>query len=103
MSEIRIITTEEQPTAVVRERVRIDALSAFFERAFTATMQALGEQGARPAGPPFAYYHGQPTDAVDVSAGFPVTEPIKRRTMCRLVPCRQGAPWKLCTSVPTRP
>lgn len=76
MTEIKIITTQEQPTAVVRERVPLDQLSAFFQRAFTATMQALVERGAQPAGPPFGCYHGRPGETIDVSAGFPVSEPI---------------------------
>ena len=32
----------------------------------------MPEAGGRVSGPPFGWYHGVPTDVVDVSAGFPV-------------------------------
>lgn len=62
----------EQPVAVVRERVPMNALTGFFGRAFGAVMAAVQMQGASPAGPPFARYHGMPGETVDVEAGFPV-------------------------------
>lgn len=62
----------EQPVAVVRERVPMDSLTGFFDRAFGAVMAAVQTQGARPAGPPFALYHGMPGASVDVEAGFPI-------------------------------
>lgn len=66
------IHTAEQPVAVVREVVPMDALTGFFGRAFGAVMAAVQMQGASPAGPPFALYHGMPGETVDVEAGFPV-------------------------------
>jgi effector-binding domain-containing protein len=48
-------------------------LSDFFGRAFGAVMAAAQAQHASPTGPPFALYHGMPTDTVDVEAGFPIT------------------------------
>ena len=68
-----MIKTSEQPTAVVRERVPMANLTEFFGRAFGAVMAAAQAQHASPTGPPFALYHGMPTDTVDVEAGFPVT------------------------------
>ncbi|MFP5313703.1 MAG: GyrI-like domain-containing protein [Actinomycetes bacterium] len=62
----------QQPVAVIRERVPMDSLTGFFDRAFGAVMAALQMQGARPSGPPFALYHGMPGETVDVEAGFPV-------------------------------
>ena len=70
--EPRRIHLAGQPVAVVRENVRMDALPAFFDRAFGAVMAALQAQGAGPAGPPFALYRGMPTETVDVEAGFPI-------------------------------
>ncbi|MDR6636905.1 GyrI-like domain-containing protein [Paenarthrobacter nitroguajacolicus] len=69
----RRIHTPEQPTAVVRERVPMKELTDFFGRAFGTVMAAAQAQNASPAGPPFALYHGMPTDTVDVEAGFPIT------------------------------
>lgn len=68
----RKIHVSEQPVAVVRERVPMDSLTGFFDRAFGAVMAAVQMQGAAPAGPPFALYHGMPGETVDVEAGFPV-------------------------------
>lgn len=68
-----LIRTADQPTAVVRERVPMANLTDFFGRAFEAVMAATQAQNASSIGPPFAMYHGMPTDTVDVEAGFPVT------------------------------
>ena len=68
----RKVHLAEQPVAVVRERVPMDALTDFFGRAFGAVMAATQAQGATPAGPPFALYRGMPSDTVDVEAGFPI-------------------------------
>ena len=69
----QLTKTPEQYTAVVRERVAMTDLSDFFARAFGAVMAAAQAQHTTPTGPPFALYHGMPTDTVDVEAGFPVT------------------------------
>lgn len=77
MTEIQIVEHAAQPTAVVREHVDMHALSDFFGRAFTDVMATVQAQGVEAAGPPFALYHGKPTDAgVDVEAGVPVPAPI---------------------------
>lgn len=68
-----LIRTTTQPTAVVRERVPMANLTEFFGRTFGAVMTAAQAQNASLTGPPFAMYHGMPTDTVDVEAGFPVT------------------------------
>ena len=68
----RKIHITEQPVAVLRERVPMATLTDFFSRAFSAVMAAARKQGAFPAGPPFARYHGMPSDTVDVEAGFPI-------------------------------
>ncbi|MGX5717144.1 GyrI-like domain-containing protein [Arthrobacter sp. MAHUQ-56] len=70
--EPRRIHLTGQPVAVMREKVPMDSLPGFFDRAFGAVMAALQTQGAGPSGPPFALYRGMPTDTVDVEAGFPV-------------------------------
>lgn len=66
------VHTVEQPTAVVREKVPVQALTEFFGRAFGAVMAAAKEQNVQLSGPPFALYRGMPTATVDVEAGFPV-------------------------------
>ena len=67
---------QEQPTAVVRETVPMNALRDFFGRAFGAVTDAVQQQHVQLAGPPFALYRGMPTDVVDVEAGFPLAAPF---------------------------
>ena len=72
MSDCSLIDRSAQPTAVVRATVRLADLPAFFGRALGSVWQALEAQGLTPAGKPFAYYLGMPTETVEVEAGFPV-------------------------------
>ena len=74
--EIKAAQLTEQPTAVVRETVPLNALRGFFDRAFGAIRGVAEEQHAQLAGPPFALYHGRPTDVVDVEVGFPLAAPV---------------------------
>ncbi|MGY3556491.1 GyrI-like domain-containing protein [Williamsia sp. R60] len=76
MTSIRLVDNAVQQTAGIREQVPISELSEFFARAFGSTMAALQAQGVDTAGPPFGKYFGQPSDVVDVEAGFPVATPI---------------------------
>lgn len=76
MTEIRIVDNVEQPTAVLRERVAMSGLSEFFGRAYSTVAAAMGEQGVQVVGPPFALYHGMPTDTIDVEAGFPAASVV---------------------------
>jgi len=76
MTEIRMTEHQAQLTAVVRERVPVKDLPQFFARALHQALEAMQSQGHHPVGPPFSLYHGMPTDAVDVEAGFPVDGPI---------------------------
>jgi len=52
------------------------AFQEFFGRAFGAAAADLGRQGSAPAGPPVALYSGPPAASVDVTAGFPVGQPV---------------------------
>lgn len=69
----RMINCFPQPTAVLRERVPMNALTEFFGRAFATVMAAAGAQNLQLTGPPFALYRGTPTQTVDVEAGFPIS------------------------------
>jgi effector-binding domain-containing protein len=74
--DVKIVELPEQPTAVIREQVAMNALPEFFGRAFAEVSTALEAQSMQPAGPPFALYRGMPTETVDVEAGFPVSATI---------------------------
>lgn len=74
----------------VHEVVPMNALTDYFGRAFTISAAELGKQGAFPAGPAIALYHGKPTDTVDVTAGFPVTQPVTSTPAAVVVPLPGG-------------
>ena len=79
MAEIHdpeVVTLEPQPVALLRETVRMDALTDFFDRAFHAVARTAGAQGMAPAGPPLGVYFGMPGETVDVGAGFPTHIPV---------------------------
>ncbi|WP_426595164.1 GyrI-like domain-containing protein [Cellulomonas sp. McL0617] len=67
------ITVEDQPTALVavlRERVAMDALPEFYDRAYRAVAEEVGAAGLTITGPAFGWYRDMPTDSVDLAAGF---------------------------------
>ena len=74
--EIKSAQLHEQPTAVLRETVPLSGLREFFDRAYGAVLGAVKQQHVQLSGPPFALYHGMPTDVVDVEAGFPLAAPL---------------------------
>ncbi|HEX5332679.1 MAG TPA: GyrI-like domain-containing protein [Cellulomonas sp.] len=69
---------ERDPQTIlgVREVVPMTRFQEFFGRAFGVAAADLGRQGAAPAGPPVALYRGPVTTTVDVTAGFPVGQPV---------------------------
>lgn len=75
---MRIDRGERAPQVVIglHEVVPMQSLSEFFGRAFAQVAEALGRLGVAPAGPPVAYYSGMPEGAIDVTAGFPVAQPV---------------------------
>jgi effector-binding domain-containing protein len=72
MADIRIVEEPTCTTAVIRASVPMAELTSFFDRAFGTVAAAVGEQGLRIVGPPFARYFGPPGERVELEAGFPV-------------------------------
>ena len=69
------ITVEDQPAtlvAVLRERVAMDALPAFYDRAYNLVAREVAAAGFDVTGPAFGWYRDMPTDSVDLAAGFEV-------------------------------
>ena len=69
------ITVEDQPrafVAVLRERVAMDALAAFYDRAYGVVFREVAAAGLTVTGPAFGWYRDMPTDSVDLAAGFEV-------------------------------
>lgn len=72
MVDVELVEVPSEVVARVRARVPLQDMTTFFGAAFEQVMSALPDAGGRVSGPPFGWYHGMPTDTVDVSAGFPV-------------------------------
>ena len=70
--DAEVTQVESQLVAVVRKVVRMDELAGFFGGSFGAVLSAVESGGGSVVGPPTAWYHGRPSETVDVSAGFPV-------------------------------
>jgi effector-binding domain-containing protein len=71
--DVEIIEVPTQLVAVERKTIPMSGFPEFFERAFGELMAAVSAATGTVVGPPFGWYHGMPTDTVDVSAGFPVS------------------------------
>lgn len=72
MVDVELVEVPSEIVARVRARVPVQDMTTFFGAAFEQVMRAVPEAGGTVSGPPFGWYHSMPTDAVDVSAGFPV-------------------------------
>ena len=77
MVDVELVDVPSETVARVRHRVPVGELSEFFGTAFEQVMRAVPEAGGTVSGPPFGWYHGMPTDTVDVSAGFPVAGDLR--------------------------
>lgn len=75
--EPRVVTVEPVELAVRREVVALDAMAAFYDRAFSAVAEAVARQGRHVVGPAYGLTFSAPTDTVDVAAGFPVDAPVQ--------------------------
>lgn len=62
-----------QPTLSIRTRTRVQDLAQLFGKGYGAIAQYLGELQEAPAGPPFAIYHNEDMQKLDVELGFPVS------------------------------
>ena len=70
------IELEPRTFVGLHDVVPMTELTDFFGRAYTVTGAEIEKQGVEQAGPPIAMYHGIPTDTIDITAGFPVNQPI---------------------------
>ena len=72
MVDVEVLDVPPVTVARVRRRIPLDGMQEFFGNAFEEVARAVPAAGGRISGPPFGWYHGMPTEVVDVSAGFPV-------------------------------
>lgn len=72
---VDVIEMEQQPTAVIRGTMPVEAITGFLGGVFTEVVQTLTAQGLSPAGPPFGCYV-MTAGGVDVEAGFPCSDPV---------------------------
>jgi effector-binding domain-containing protein len=68
-----------QPTLAIRTRTSVQQLGQALGEAYGAIAQYLGELGEAPAGPPFAAYHNEDMEDLDVEIGFPVARELPGR------------------------
>lgn len=68
-----------QPTLVIRTRASVQELGQVLGQAYGAIAQYLGELGEEPGGPPFAAYHNEDMQDLDVEIGFPVARQLPGR------------------------
>ncbi len=76
--DVRTKEVPQQQIISVRTRTRLADLGAEAGRAFGELFAHLGRAGAAPAGPPFALYHGAPSEDEHVEVEFcvPVSRPM---------------------------
>jgi len=77
MEEYRVITTAEQPSAAIRERVRHEDIAPTIGRAYGELGEFIARRGLRVVGPPFVYYHSWAGEDTDLECGFPLKEPFE--------------------------
>jgi effector-binding domain-containing protein len=70
--ETELVDIEPQLVVMERRVIKMDEMPSFFDRVFPEIVGAVEQAGGTLVGPPFGWYHGRPTDSVDVAAGFPV-------------------------------
>lgn len=73
MTAFEIVDVPTETVATVRRVVPVAEIKEFFDSAYGTVAEAVGAAGGRVSGPPFGWYHGMPTDTIDVAAGFPVS------------------------------
>lgn len=74
--EIQTRELDEHPTAVCTGEVSVPEMGPWLSDAFGTVAQVLGQQGAGPAGPPFACFHAVADGVFAVEAGFPASRPV---------------------------
>lgn len=74
---------KEKQTAAIRTTVNVKDLHAVMGKSYDEVFGCMKEQGANPAGPPFAVYHNMDMEHLDVEIGFPVDRPIKEKGKVR--------------------
>ncbi len=71
-SSIEMIDQNEQPTAAIRVRTKVELLPGLIGESYAKIGAYLGELGELPANTPFVAYHNMDMADLDVEIGFPV-------------------------------
>lgn len=77
MTEFALEDVPDERVATIRRVVAVSELPAFFKDTYAEVAEMVPRMGGRISGPPFALYHGMPSDTVDVTAGFPVVGDVR--------------------------
>ncbi|QGG93987.1 GyrI-like domain-containing protein [Actinomarinicola tropica] len=70
--DIGVQQEETRSVAFVRRTVRMDEIRGLFDEAFGKLPGLIADAGGTITAAPFGWYHGMPSDVIDVSVGFPV-------------------------------
>lgn len=76
LQDPQITTHDAQTTAVVRGRITMDAMAAFYDSSFGQVAEVLAAQGVTPTGGAFGYYLSVPTNQVELEVGFTTATPV---------------------------
>lgn len=72
MPDFEIVEVPTDTVASLRRVVPVAEIKDFFDSAYRQVAEAVTAAGGEVSMPPFGWYHGMPTDTIDVTAGFPV-------------------------------
>src|SRR5919112_5602133 len=73
-TDVKLQHRQRQPVLSVRATVPMAELTAAQGQALRALWDQLGQQGVRPAGPPYVRYHTFGDAETDVEVGVPVAD-----------------------------
>ena len=73
---IKLTQQPAQPTVVIHAQAAVKDLPRLMGEAYQKIMQYLGELGEHPTGMPFAAYHNEDMEHLELEIGFPVSKPL---------------------------
>lgn len=76
VTDITVETLPPRPVAVMRSIRSVPQIGPWISAVFDEVAAVVASSEADPAGPPFARYHPQGENVVQIEAGYPCTEPI---------------------------
>ena len=76
VEDMKLKEIEAQPMLSIRQKSRADTIGKDMGELFPQIMNYIIQQGAQPAGMPFAIYHQFGPEGVDMECAIPVAQPM---------------------------